>query len=464
MQAALAQARRAQALGEVPIGAVVVKDGQIVGVGHNAPVGRHDPTAHAEVLAVRDAARRLGNYRLDGCVLYVTLEPCTMCAGAMMHARLAQVVYAVAEPRTGAAGSVLDAFALRQINHQTQVCAAATLGPPGQAWAAECAALLQDFFRARRGQAKAAHQASHPLRQDALRPPATGWDAWPDWRGGRHAHSRFVSDLPSLDGLRLHYLDAAPAAPDVAGEGRISWLLLHGHPGWSAGYAHTLERLLALPSTRRVVVPDLIGFGLSDKPKKPGFHQPGAHRQILIELMRALQLENVAVLAHGIGADLAAGLHAQWPGGLRGLWALPQGQAPQRAEVLERIARRGLAAAWQADHPGAAPDGLLLQAWPDRGHQAAFAALAGWHAQPADGASAADAACAGLAVVSTERAAAAETATKAGEGGPLCVYPEVPPAALASPWRTPDELLSADDLRRAAAYFAPFFSPTADTP
>ena len=119
MQAALQQAQLAADAGEVPVGAVVVRQGQIIGRGYNQPVCTHDPSAHAEVQALRDAARRLGNYRLEDCTLYVTLEPCAMCAGAILHARLARVVWGAAEPRTGAAGSVVDLFAHPQLNHHT---------------------------------------------------------------------------------------------------------------------------------------------------------------------------------------------------------------------------------------------------------------------------------------------------------------------------------------------------------
>jgi tRNA(adenine34) deaminase len=121
MREALAQARLALAAGEVPVGAVVVHGDRVIGRGHNAPVTSHDPTAHAEIRALRDAAQALGNYRLDGCELFVTLEPCAMCSGAMLHARLARVVFGAGEPKTGAAGSVLDLFAQRQLNHQTAV-------------------------------------------------------------------------------------------------------------------------------------------------------------------------------------------------------------------------------------------------------------------------------------------------------------------------------------------------------
>lgn len=142
MRAALALATEAAAAGEVPVGAVVVLDGEIVGRGYNHPIGAHDPTAHAEIAAMRDAAARLGNYRLGGCDLYVTLEPCLMCAGAIMHARISELVYGARDPKTGACGSVVDAFADQRLNHHTQV--------RGGLLAVEAGALLQQFFAARR--------------------------------------------------------------------------------------------------------------------------------------------------------------------------------------------------------------------------------------------------------------------------------------------------------------------------
>jgi len=142
MSAALEQARLAQAAGEVPVGAVVVRDGEIVGAGFNAPISRHDPTAHAEIRALRVAARRLGNYRLPECELYVTLEPCAMCVGAMLHARIARLVYGAADPKTGACGSVIDLFAEARLNHHATVT-------PG-VMAGECAALLREFFAGKR--------------------------------------------------------------------------------------------------------------------------------------------------------------------------------------------------------------------------------------------------------------------------------------------------------------------------
>ena len=142
MRAALEQARAAQIAGEVPVGALVVKDGEIIGTGFNAPISRHDPAAHAEILALRDAANRLGNYRLPGCVLYVTLEPCAMCVGAMLHARIARLVYGAADSKTGACGSVIDLFAEARLNHHATVT-------PG-VMAEECTALLREFFAAKR--------------------------------------------------------------------------------------------------------------------------------------------------------------------------------------------------------------------------------------------------------------------------------------------------------------------------
>ena len=142
MREALALAREAQVAGEVPVGAVVVKDGAVIGRGFNQPVSRHDPTAHAEIMAMRDAAQRVGNYRLSACELFVTLEPCAMCAGAILHARLARVVYGAADPKTGACGSVVNLPAESRLNHQTVLL--------GGMLAEECSELLQVFFSGRR--------------------------------------------------------------------------------------------------------------------------------------------------------------------------------------------------------------------------------------------------------------------------------------------------------------------------
>jgi len=142
MEEALALARQAMARGEVPVGAVVVRDGAIIGRGGNAPIAASDPTAHAEIAALRDAAQSLGNYRLPDCDLYVTLEPCAMCAGAILHARIRRLVFGARDPKTGACGSIVDLFGEPRLNHHTTVTAGIA--------AETCGRLLSDFFLARR--------------------------------------------------------------------------------------------------------------------------------------------------------------------------------------------------------------------------------------------------------------------------------------------------------------------------
>ena len=142
MREALSLARAAECLGEVPVGALVVRDGIIVGRGFNSPIGESDPTAHAEIAALRDAGRNLENYRLPGCELFVTLEPCAMCAGAILHSRLARVIYGARDYKTGVHGSVVDLFAVARLNHHTEVL--------GGVLAEECGQMLSEFFTARR--------------------------------------------------------------------------------------------------------------------------------------------------------------------------------------------------------------------------------------------------------------------------------------------------------------------------
>ena len=142
MREALVLAAQAEALGEVPVGAVVVKDGEIIGRGFNQSITSNDPTTHAEIVALRDASQRIKNYRLIDCELYVTLEPCTMCVGAMLHARLERVVFGASDPKTGACGSVINLPAEKKLNHHTMFT--------GGVLREECSALLKAFFRARR--------------------------------------------------------------------------------------------------------------------------------------------------------------------------------------------------------------------------------------------------------------------------------------------------------------------------
>lgn len=143
MRLALAQAERARDAGEVPVGAIVLDaSGQVIGQGYNCTISDHDPTAHAEIVALRQAARRMGNYRLPGARLYVTLEPCSMCLGAMMHARLDRVVFGAADPKTGACGGAVSLHEIEKLNHHTHVL--------GGLLAQECGDMLRQFFRARR--------------------------------------------------------------------------------------------------------------------------------------------------------------------------------------------------------------------------------------------------------------------------------------------------------------------------
>ena len=302
MRLALAEAQAAAQAGEVPVGAVVVHNGQVIATGRNAPLQGHDPTAHAEIVALRAAAQRLGNYRLEGCTLYVTLEPCAMCSGAMLHARMQRVVFGAADPKTGVAGSVINLFAQPQLNYHTVV--------QGGVLAQECAALLGDFFAARRKHHRAQALAAHPLRDDALRTPEARFADLPGYPWAPH----YVSDLPALKGLRLHYLDEGPQ------DAPIIWLCLHGNPAWSYLYRHMLAVFAA--AGHRVVAPDLIGFGKSDKPKKDAFHSFEWHRQVLLELVERLDLRRVVLVVQDWGGILGLTLPMAMPERFVGLLAM----------------------------------------------------------------------------------------------------------------------------------------------
>lgn len=281
MGLALAQARQAAALGEVPVGAVVVRHGEIIATGRNALITGHDPTAHAEIVALRAAAIILGNYRLDECELFVTLEPCAMCSGALLNARLKRVVYGASEPKTGAAGSVIDLFAQAQLNHHTKV--------QGGVLAVQSRELMQYFFRQRRVAQREKSMQRHLLRDDALRTPDAFFQNLPAYPWQPH----YVSDLPALGGLRMHYLDEQGGCKGLVGEA-LTYLCLHGTTAWSYEFRHLIPTLLQ--AGHRVIAPDLIGFGKSDKPKKEGFHTFIRHRQILLELVEMLDLKNIVLM------------------------------------------------------------------------------------------------------------------------------------------------------------------------
>lgn len=296
MGLALKEAQAARAAGEVPVGAVIVHQGRVVGVGRNAPIAAHDPTAHAEIVALRAAAQTLGNYRLDDCELFVTLEPCAMCSGALLHSRLRRVVFGAHDPKTGAAGSVVDLFGQAQLNHHTQVL--------GGVRADECGSMLSDFFRSRRDQQR---REGQPLRDDALRTPERRFDGLPGYPWSPH----YLSDLPSLGGLRLHYLDEGP--PDAP----RTWLCLHGNPAWSYLYRKMIP--VFTEAGDRVVAPDLIGFGKSDKPKKDAFHRFNWHRNVLLEFVDRLDLGNVVLVVQDWGGLLGLTLPMASPGRYAGL-------------------------------------------------------------------------------------------------------------------------------------------------
>jgi tRNA(adenine34) deaminase len=364
MGLALEQARQAASAGEVPVGAVVVRDGQVLAAGRNAPVTNCDPTAHAEITALREAARILGNYRLDDCDLYVTLEPCAMCSGAMLHSRLRRVVFGAADPKTGAAGSVVDLFAQPMLNHRTQVVAGVR--------AEECGALLVDFFQDRRQEARA---MTSPVREDALRTPDEYFAGLP----GYPWEPRYLSELPSLAGLRMHYLDEGPPAANV------TWLCLHGNPAWSYLYRKMIPVFLA--AGHRVVAPDLIGFGRSDKPKKESAHSFGWHRQVLLEFVEHLDLCQIVLVVQDWGGLLGLTLPMTAEHRYRGLLAmnttLGTGDVPLSPgfvawrEMCEKNPEFEVGRLFARGNPqmSSAECAAYNAPFPDRGHRAALRAF-----------------------------------------------------------------------------------------
>jgi len=332
MRLALAQACAAGAAGEVPVGAVVVQRGALVGQGHNATIVGNDPSAHAEIVALRQAAERLGNYRLPDCELFVTLEPCVMCAGTMLHARLKRVVFGATDPKTGAAGSVLDLFSNTLLNHQTQLQGGVLQQP--------CADALQQFFSAQRHRL-ATHrvQTASTLRQDALRTPARCFEHLRALPGS----SCLLHDLPALNGLRLHYQDT------LVGGDANGVVGLHGARDWCVAWRHELTQ--ALVQGRRLVCPDLIGFGQSDKPKKMSAHSLAWHASYLAQWIEQLGLTRVTLLVPAAMQALAHELQRVAGERIQGI------DLHEPAPVSEQ----------ERDAP-----------FPDNGHRAALRAFAKW--------------------------------------------------------------------------------------
>ena len=367
MRLALEQARLAANAGEVPVGAVVVRGGQVIAVGRNSPVATGDPTAHAEIAALREAAKVLGNYRLDGCELFVTLEPCAMCSGAVLHARLDRVVYGATEPRTGAAGSVVNLFDNTQLNHQTRVV--------GGVLAQECTDVLQVFFQQKRDSQSQERKASHPLRDDALRTPDACFADLPDYPWLPH----YVSDLPALQGLRLHYLDIGPP------QGAVTYLCLHGNPAWSYLYRKMIP--VFAQAGCRVVAPDLIGFGKSDKPKRETAHSFSWHRDVLLQLTERLDLQRVVLVVQDWGGLLGLTLPMSAPQRFEGLLVmntmLATGNTPLSPGFLawrEMCAKKpdfDIAKLMERGNPHMSPQecAAYMAPFPDKGHRAATRAF-----------------------------------------------------------------------------------------
>jgi tRNA(adenine34) deaminase len=294
MREALACAGQAEARGEVPVGAVVVREGVIVARGFNEPVGTHDPSAHAEMRALRAAAGALGNYRLADCELYVTLEPCAMCAGAMLHARLKKVIFGAHDPKTGAAGGVVDLFANRQLNHRTEV--------EGGVLDDECGAALKRFFATRRRR-----QKEENVMADVLRTPEERFDRLPGYPFAPH----YIGDLKGYQGLRIHYLD------EGSREASKTFLCLHGQPTWSYLYRRMIPVFTA--AGHRVVAPDLLGFGKSDKPVEDARYTYLFHREMLVNLVERLDLRNVVLVVQDWGGLLGLTLPMAMPERFKGL-------------------------------------------------------------------------------------------------------------------------------------------------
>lgn len=299
MRLALEQAQIGEALGEIPVGAVLTLNGDVVAVGHNQTISKCDPTAHAEIVAIRAAAQALGNYRLAQCVLYVTLEPCAMCMGAVLHSRISKLYFGTSDPKTGACGSVLNIPAESRINHHCEVHAGIlqTL----------CAQHLTAYFRTLRSQKS--HSARVPMREDALRL---------DFRSLRplvpKAVSMPVDDLQASEGLRVQVWSSPQAAPSPS----TLILCLHGATSWSYIYGAFLAA--DMPPDVVAWAVDLPGHGGSDKTKKGAeLLDTALQLRVLIELLGRVKSPGIHVIAQDSGGTLAIRLAREMPKRIVGL-------------------------------------------------------------------------------------------------------------------------------------------------
>lgn len=282
MSLALAEAQSAAESGEIPVGAIVVKDGVLIASGRNAPVDLNDPTAHAEIVALRRAAEVLGNYRLNDCTLYVTLEPCAMCAGAILNARVKRLVFGAKEPKTGAAGSVVNLFQ-SSLNHQTKIASGIL--------EESCSAAMRSFFSLRRLQRRQELQSSQSfLREDALRTPDQRF-AFLSLHG-----SKYLNDLSGAEGLRLHFFEYGNSGMPR------TWICLHSLQGWSFEFSQLFEKASELD---RVLAFDLIGFGKSDKPKKESFHTLIKHQEVIFSFLKKVKVEEFILIVPESGLSTA---------------------------------------------------------------------------------------------------------------------------------------------------------------
>jgi tRNA(adenine34) deaminase len=357
MSLALEEAVLAESAGEVPVGAVVVHKGQVIGRGRNRTRELNDPSAHAEILALRDASQAVGSHRLSGAELFVTLEPCTMCSGAIFHSRLARVVFGAPDPKTGTAGSVLDLFSQRQLNHHTLVT--------GGVLREECQRILQSFFVSAR---KRNREEQISLREDALRLDAQALPCPDD--------STIISSyFYTSEGYRIRYLDSNPANP------KYTLLCIHELGFWSFQVWSLVSRMAH--HGVRVIVPDLLGHGLSDRPKKSEWHSVRAHVSSLTALTKYMDLTPTHIVAIGnakaIGTELCSVLKIDASSVLSivtsrppVLTALAESSRQQSCRSIGGLSKK------QLNHLVGFPDNVvkaLIAHFPDKGYAAVLDAI-----------------------------------------------------------------------------------------
>lgn len=354
MSLALAQAQVGEALGEVPVGAVLVLDGEVIAAGHNRTVSTCDPTAHAEMVAIRTAAKALGNYRLTQCTLYVTLEPCAMCMGAVLHSRISRLYYGTKDPKTGACGSVLNIPGEPRINHHCEV--------HGGILQMQCAQHLMAYFQRLRNEKRRLARA--PLREDAVRTDNRVLAPLLP-----HAESVQVDNLLASHGLRIQVWQA----PHPTQNPDCLVLCLHGATSWSYIYHSLFSE--KIPANATVWAVDLPGHGGSDKTKKGGELLDSAFQlHVVTELLGRVGAHRIHILAQDTGGELGLRLAAVFPDRISGFTLLnPACSDFQSADRPATPVR-----SWQQFKTfiGTQSDGdldvaeALLAPYPDAGHVA----------------------------------------------------------------------------------------------